>query len=706
MKILSTEVEKAWQLPLPIQHLDKIPGAVVSPLGLAEQAGIDENGHIIPKWRVTHDQSFAFSSGQSVNDRVIESELTPCQYGFALRRFLHTIIRLRQLYPTTPILLSKFNFKSAYRRIHWSATSAFQSIVTTTGLQDEPVALASLRATFGGAPCPSFWSEISESVTDLANVLVRCPHWDPKSLRPEHRDVIGNITFLANDIPFAPARNLLVDPGTDEYGTIDVYLDDLFSAFPALSDDHIERGSQAVPLAIDAVSRPLAQHESTLRDVLLALDKAKAEGTPSEQLRVLGWDIDTRRLLIIFPREKFIAWSRDIKTLISRGHNRVTHKELKTLIGRLQHVANVLTEGSHFLNHLRSAEMRAARHGGTRLTQAARSTLHIWLTFLLKAAKGIDINTIVSRLPDHIIRTDACEFGLGGYNLKTGRAWRYKIPDDCIGSKSINFLEFLACIIGIVLDVLESQDASPGDCYLSVGDNTSSLGWLHHSNFATEGDQTVHSGLARFFATFMAERGFCHYSQWFLGLQNLIADVCSRDHTTPDDILTCRLIHLYPSQTPPGFLISPLPPEISSFLDYWVRLKPGEMASPPELTKRLTPLSSAGSSSSTSANSPTTPFSTPTAAVTSTASSEPSPRKSESSIGQNPQRDMITWLKEHAVPPSRVYARPSSQMTGRIHPKIMTENLRSFYSANTKATRTTTPPSSHKKRSPSTSSQR
>ena len=136
-----------------------------------------------------------------------------------------------------------------------------------------------------------------------------------------------------------------------------MYLDDLFSAFPALSDDHIKRGSQAVPLAIDAVSHPLAQHESTLCDVLLTLDKAQAEGTPSKQLRVLGWDIDTRRLLIIFPHEKFIAWSRDIKTLISRGHNRVTHKELKTLIGCLQHVANVLTKGSHFLNHLCSTKM-------------------------------------------------------------------------------------------------------------------------------------------------------------------------------------------------------------------------------------------------------------------------------------------------------------------------------------------------------------
>ena len=199
------------------------------------------------------------------------------------------------------------------------------------------------------------------------------------------------------------------------------------------------------------------------------------------------------------------------------------------------------------------------------------------------------------------------------------------------------------------------------------------------------------------FATFMAERGFCHYSQWFLGLQNLIADVCSCDHTTPNDILTCQLANLYPSQIPPLFHISPLPPKISSFLDYWVWLKPDKMVSPLELIKRLTHLSSTGSNSSTSVNSPMTPFLMPTATTTSTASLEPLPRKSMSSIGQNPQRDMITWLKEHAMPPLRVYARPSSQMTGWIHPKIMMENLCSFYSANTKATRTMTPPSSHKK---------
>ena len=44
------------------------------------------------------------------------------------------------------------------------------------------------------------------------------------------------------------------------------------------------------------------------------------------------------------------------------------------------------------------------------------------------ATSGIDINLLVYRTPDHIIRTDACEFGLGGYSLTTGLAWRWKVP--------------------------------------------------------------------------------------------------------------------------------------------------------------------------------------------------------------------------------------------------------------------------------------
>jgi len=72
---------------------------------------------------------------------------------------------MRAIYPAARILLSKFDFKSAYRRVHFRAELALQSCITTKGLGGLDLALVSLRTTFGGSPCPSIFSEISETVT-------------------------------------------------------------------------------------------------------------------------------------------------------------------------------------------------------------------------------------------------------------------------------------------------------------------------------------------------------------------------------------------------------------------------------------------------------------------------------------------------------------------------------------------------------------
>jgi hypothetical protein len=152
------------------------------------------------------------------------------------------------------------------------------------------------------------------------------------------------------------------------------------------------------------------------------------------------------------------------------------------LLGRLQHTASMLLKSNHFLNRIRTAEMRAKPHGSTRLPVEVRKDPEYWLALLDRANLGIDMNLLVSRLPDLIIRTDACEEGLGGFSLTTGRAWRYKIPEDAIKSKLINYLKFLACIAGIMV-LLYDGEGRKGDCFLSLGDNTSSLGWLRKSNF-------------------------------------------------------------------------------------------------------------------------------------------------------------------------------------------------------------------------------
>jgi hypothetical protein len=702
--MLEAEVTKGWQLPLPIDRLFDIPGVVVAPLGLVDQHSIDGDGRAIDKNRLTHDQSFDFKLEpiRSVNQRVVKAALSACKYGFTLPRLLHIIIALRTLFPTVALLLTKWDFKSAYRRLHFGAHSALQSVVTTTGLSPVPIALASLRATFGGSPCPNLFSEISESITDLANALVRCSRWDPTSLSPLHANLVGTPIRSDPAVPLAPARMMSVDPKVDAFGSNDVFIDDIVGVFPDLSVSHTNRCTLSPLLALEIAGRPLLslEGEKLPRDEILALAKAMAEGTPAEAQIILGWLIDTRHLLMSLPANKYTAWTSDITAVLalSTANRHVPHAVLKTLLGRLQHTAAILVEGNHFLNRIRSAELRAKRRGKTRLNAETRNDFIFWKSLLERAHRGIDINLLVSRHPDHMIRTDACEHGLGGYSLTTGRAWRWEIPVKLRNLKSINFLEFLACITGIVISMVDGEGKA-GDCYLSLGDNTSSLGWLRKSNFAADTEQSAHSALARVFALLMADWSLCLTSRWFAGKENEVADLCSRNHSRPDEYLTAYIKLVYPTQVSPAFQVSSLPAGLDSWLSYWVRRKHDETASPPPLTSLPIATSPTGSSSCTAANLATTSSLTGTAPTSGTSSSARSPKPCANEPIPTVQRDMITWLRRHARPPSDMYARPSSQRVDPIRHSTRMARLHSFYNASTKGTGTTTPRANRKKRS-------
>ena len=631
--------------------------------------------------------------------------LSACVYGHALQRLSHAIIGLRRKFPETIILICKLDFKSAFRRLHLHAQAALQSTVTTLGLSEHPIALTSLRVTFGGRPSPSLFSELSEPIADLANAIARCDLWEPGTLSPAHSSLIGATKWEKPEVPLAPSRQLIVDPNIDAHGLTDVFIDDIISVFPALSQAHVNKCSQAALLALDAASRPVLPHEPLPRDHMLATDKALAEGTPAEAQIILGWKVDTRRLLMSLPDDKHTAWTQEIRNILRSAsqNRRIRHKDLEKLLGRLQHAASILSEGNHFLNRLRTAELRARAHGATRLTAETRHDLALWQTLLSRAHKGIDLNLLVLRSPDHIVRTDACEEGLGGFSLTTGRAWRWTIPKDAQNTKSINYLEFLACITGIVLSLHEEHGAA-GDCFLSLGDNTSSLGWLRKSNFAAEAEQASHSALARHFATTMANHSVCHFSQWFPGKENDAADILSRNHTMPDAKLTKQIKFLYPKQVPPTFRIRPLPPTIISWLDYWARHTPASTQSPPTPIERAISTSKTGARSSTNASSPRrTSSSTDSDAMTARQSWEHSSIPFDAASTPRVHKEMIRWLQEHAKPPSQVYVRPSAEKADPIHRLTQMGKLQSFYGTSCEDTQTSTRPGDNKKRSRSNS---
>jgi hypothetical protein len=221
-----------------------------------------------------------------------------------------------------------------------------------------------------------------------------------------------------DNVPLAAASSLMVNPEADEFGTADVFLDDIFSAIPQLDGDSPgDRGAQAALLALDVLGRPLLPvgGESLPRDKVLAINKAIAEGTPAERLIVLGWMIDTRRLLISLPTDKFTAWTANINNLLLSKGRRVELRTLETMVGQLQHVANIMVQGNHFLGRLGSAVLRADKFKGTRLYSEETKDPVLWKDFPVIAHTGINLNLLTTREPNKILRTDACEHGLGGW---------------------------------------------------------------------------------------------------------------------------------------------------------------------------------------------------------------------------------------------------------------------------------------------------
>jgi hypothetical protein len=205
------------------------------------------------------------------------------------------------------------------------------------------LAFIALRLTFGGAANPSLFSDFSETITDLANSISACPEWNPVDLHSEHCPLVGPLKYEGDSVPLAAERPTIVDVYSDIYGCSECFIDDTFTAQPDVEGVTPDRGAQAVQLAIEALGCPLSEGDTLPRDFLLAVEKAIAEGTLSELLVVLGWLLDTRRWLVLLPPDKHKAWTEDVRKLIESPGRRVPHKELESLVSRLQHVASLLT---------------------------------------------------------------------------------------------------------------------------------------------------------------------------------------------------------------------------------------------------------------------------------------------------------------------------------------------------------------------------
>ena len=576
-KAMAKEVRKGWVLPITIDSLPKIKGLSLIPLGIASQYTIDEQGNRCPKKRVTHDASFLAPSGISVNKLVIESQLQECIYGQCLRRIIHMMHQMRVNYKDKKIFMTKYDLDSAYRRLH---TTIKHAVKCTTVIEDK--AYIALRLPFGVSPGPSVYSTVSESIYDLVNDLLDDEDWDRLELNSPYVKDLPKPLQLDSSIPIEQVRELSVYI-PDRKMAADGYIDDCLS-LGIDEGDLVQKSQEALPLIIHSIFRPKDPEEPIERDDNISMKKLMAEGQPSEIRVMLGWQIDSRRMRISLPTTKATIWAKDIDNILNR--QRVNKKELESMIGRLNHVGYILPTGRYFLNRLRHLLMRCERYGSQKLQNWEKDDLILWKEFLEKASnEGISTNNIAFTKATSYLITDACEHGMGGMNLKSGRAWRFKFPDWMSRKFHINFLEFLASIVSIWLDIIQDNNQTKYKKYLALTDNSSTVGWLHKSNFNPK-THPGHDILARKLARILMNSESTIESQHIKGSHNIVADSLSRDHHIETTHLTFILKSLFPSQANRNFKISQtLPVEITSWLSSLKDISTASGASTPKHCK-------------------------------------------------------------------------------------------------------------------------
>jgi hypothetical protein len=589
LKLLETDVCHGFALPVDAEAVQNLKGVHLQPGGIVSQHSIGSDGSRKLKKRFTHDLSFSLTLDEaSINDRIDMTMYPDMVYGWCLQRLLHYIAALRYRNPGVKIFIAKYDYSDAYKRISQDAETASATVIRVDG-----TAYICLRMVFGGSPNPAGFSGFSETLTDLANELAMSDydpivHGTSPSIKATH------LIFREDESPGdgedgGPVGEAIMpafEVATEAKESFrDCFIDDVI-------DCHLDtpmnrhRSPHIVQMAVHVMSRPHAgeNEEPVPRRPLLGPAKLEAEGRSAEVQIVLGWEIRTRPFIVALPTDKYLAWKGDLaQTIVSKG---CTIQELESLVGRLTHASYLIPLSRHFLNEIRQKSRTSSRRKArqiVRFTGEELEDLRLWEEYLRVAHAGISINLLVMRTPTRLAWSDSCPFGLGGYTL-AGRAWRVKVPLDCVfrGDDTVNnVLEFLGMAVSVLLLLSEAaEDKESFPCLMVLGDNTSAISWLFRSGRVNRSSRYYPAvkAIARHVARCVMGANAKLCSQHLAGKANVIADILSfegacrskaeplTEDCPPDDILTQR-IHLYHSQVVPvGFEIRPLPDEVESFV--------------------------------------------------------------------------------------------------------------------------------------------
>ena len=519
---ITKELKKGYIIPIPRESVYTIPGSAVCPIHIAWQATVGEDGRPGVKGRPCHNLSFTEPgfAKMSVNARHRDEDLPMIQYGHAFLRLMNFIVALRWRFPGRRIYIQKFDVDGAYKRINLDIGSALQTIFARG-----ETAFISTRTPFGGKSAGHFWGCVSEMLADFMNQELKRGDWPMLSARtPRLANHHVDRANLEEDVPFETVEEPLLLPDLACGQIMEVYVDD----FMAVSLDRSFGGLHATDKVFNVALNSLdvmfrhkvkLEPEGMVREEAASVKKLDLESQARETGRILGWDVDTRRMRIALPAEKEAAWTETINQFLTDGH--CSAKEMERTIGRLVRASIILPGASAYIVHLRRIFWAQKRSGSIVLDKRAREHLAFWCGLLEVAKRGTKIASLVLRMPTRIFFTDAAGAGMGGYCHETSRGWRFAFPPGILKLTTINHLEFLA---GLVFPLLLRHEHNVGHNTLGFIDNTNAVAW---TTKAPRSDDFA-DFLFRAHADILLERKSTMWYTHVPGEENFVADILSR----------------------------------------------------------------------------------------------------------------------------------------------------------------------------------
>ncbi|KAL7552606.1 hypothetical protein ACHAWF_015843 [Thalassiosira exigua] len=278
--------------------------------------------------------------------------------------------------------MCKSDIEKAYRRLHVTPEISAKCLTAWTtrekdeegNISEEFIGSILTRLPFGSSPAPpEFWICL-ETIFNLANDLLHCPHWEPSTLPSPYTAEIPPPERLPDKIPFGRAEPNAVHLPPSQHAGTEGYIDDgtLVVLDTAKTKAMVKRAWEALPMANHLVFRPL-NNEPIPRPDAQSIRKLLAEGHLREILIFLGWQIDSRRFEISLPRDKARAWTASLLDVLKSFS--ASWDTIKTLVGRLNHIGLIIPSVRHFLNRIRRLEKVAEKHDRAMMTRETREDM-------------------------------------------------------------------------------------------------------------------------------------------------------------------------------------------------------------------------------------------------------------------------------------------------------------------------------------------